>query len=246
MKTIRCLSVLLALCLWAGAAAGAEETAAEAFRTVGGYVTFGTYPQEADGSDSTPIEWLVLAYDEAGHRALLLSRYALDARPYNAEFMDMTWEKCTLRAWMNDEFYHRAFSEAEQALILVTEVDNSNKQRYSGWSYSGGADTQDRVFLLSYREAKNYLGVRSNVVEGAVQNKRSRVVPTAYALSRGAYASKYNLSEDGRQAGWWWLRQPGVNQHYAAVVNTDGSLYHYYVHRGYGCVRPALWISVPE
>ena len=48
---------------------------------VGDYVTFGRYPQTEAGNDQTPIEWLVL--DIIGNQALLLSRYGLDAVPYN-------------------------------------------------------------------------------------------------------------------------------------------------------------------
>ena len=36
----------------------------EALKTVGESVTFGAYHQAADGIDRTPIEWLVLDYDE--------------------------------------------------------------------------------------------------------------------------------------------------------------------------------------
>ena len=54
----------------------------------GDYVTFGTYPQTASGTSSTPIEWLVL--DVKGDQALLLSRYGLDAIPYNRELVEIT------------------------------------------------------------------------------------------------------------------------------------------------------------
>ena len=33
----------------------------------GNYITFGYYPQTADGTDNTPIEWLVLDVDEDIH-----------------------------------------------------------------------------------------------------------------------------------------------------------------------------------
>lgn len=96
---------------------------------VGNYVTFGTYPQTKAGNDATPIEWLVLARD--GDKALLISRYALDAQPYNKDYTSVTWETCTLRTWLNGTFYNKAFSSAEQAAILTTNVDNSKNQCYS-------------------------------------------------------------------------------------------------------------------
>ena len=96
------------------------------FRAVGSVVTFGTYPQKADGADSTPIEWLVL--DVQGDRALLLSCRGLDTKQYHTEKTGTTWESCSLRTWLNGEFLERAFSEKEQAGILTTDVDNGRDQ----------------------------------------------------------------------------------------------------------------------
>lgn len=126
--------------------------------TVGNYVTFGTYPQTALGNDQTPIEWLVLARD--GRQALLISRYGLDAKPYNTKLSSTTWEKCTLRTWLNDTFLNKAFSLTEQTAILTTDVDNSKQQCYSGWNPSRENDTKDKVFLLSYAEANKYFGIQ--------------------------------------------------------------------------------------
>ena len=126
----------------------------------GDIITFGHYEQDNNlDNGPEPIEWIILDYDEATHRALLLSRYGLEAKPYNTEEVGTTWEKCTLRSWLNDEFLNAAFSTEEQSAILVTDVDNSDGQCYNGWGTSGGNNTQDRIFLLSYAEANKYLGV---------------------------------------------------------------------------------------
>ena len=45
----------------------------------GDIITFGRY--SVDDWDYSPIEWIVLAKEEA--RMLLLSRYGLDTQPYN-------------------------------------------------------------------------------------------------------------------------------------------------------------------
>lgn len=55
----------------------------------GDYITFGRYPQTAEGNDNTPIEWLVLEKD--GQKALLISRYGLDHQQYHKNFVDVTW-----------------------------------------------------------------------------------------------------------------------------------------------------------
>ena len=56
--------------------------------SIGQIVTLGHYPQTAEGTDQTAIEWIVLDYDEVNHKALLLSRYGLDAMAYNKKYTD--------------------------------------------------------------------------------------------------------------------------------------------------------------
>ena len=221
------------------AATDAREAKIVPFKTVGSYVTFGTYPQTSSGTDQTEIEWLVLDYDETNHKSLLLSRYGLDAKPYNNEYTNITWENCTIRNWLNNEFINIAFTADQQSAILTTAVDNSSSQRYSGWSTSGGNNTQDRIFLLSYTEANRYL----NVTFDNSNNIGSRVAPTDYATSAGAFTRSSNKTSDGR-AGWWWLRSPGYNQDSAAIVNYYGSLFDNNVLDDNGCVRPAFWLNL--
>ena len=203
---------------------------------VGNYVTFGEYPQTAAGEDMTPIEWLVLARD--GNKALLISRYGLDAQKYNTINTGVTWEKCTLRTWLNNAFYNKAFNSAEQTAILITSVDNSKGQGY--WSTEGGNNTQDKVFLLSYAEANKYFGITHD----NSSNTKSRIAPTAYAIAQEAWISFSNNTSDGTAAGWWWLRSPGGGQDCAAYVYANGSLGYSSVSNVSGSVRPALWVNL--
>ena len=218
--------------------ANLAAAARDAKYSVGNYVTFGHYPQTSGGNDSTEIEWLVLA--RYGNKALLVSRYGLDAKPYNTEDTNITWEECTLRTWLNDTFLNKAFTTEEQAGILLTNVDNSSGQGYSRWNTNRGNNTQDKVFLLSYAEANKYLGVTLD----DSSNTKSRVAPTAYAIKQGARTSSDNKTGDGTAAGWWWLRSPGSGQNGAAAVRTDGSLSYGFVISGNAVVRPALWIDL--
>lgn len=216
----------------------AAAAARDAKFAVGNYVTFGTYPQTKAGNDATPIEWLVLAQD--GNKALLISRYGLDAQPYNKDNTSVTWETCTLRTWLNGTFYNKAFSSAEQAAILTTNVDNSKNQCYSGWSTSSGNNTQDKVFLLSNAEANKYFAVTCDNSD----NTKSRVAPTAYAIAQRAYTNSSNETADGTAAGCWWLRSLGSVRSVAANVTPDGSLAYSYVNNDSGSVRPALWVNI--
>lgn len=182
----------------------------------------------------------MLEYDEANHKTLLISKYGLDAVPYNKEYTDITWEQCTLRAWLNGEFLKKSFSMKEQSAILVTDVDNSSSQGYSDWNTNGGNNTQDRIFLLSYAEANRYLGVTHD----GENNTKACVAPTAYAITQGAYISDSIQTADGKPAGWWWLRSPGYYQNGAGVVACIGTLSngvvdasdHHYFLRRYRCL----------
>lgn len=204
---------------------------------VGDYVTFGHYPQTAEGNDNTPIEWLVL--DMQDNKALMISRYGLDCQPYNNSRESITWEECSLRIWLNDTFLNKSFSIREQSAILMTDVDNSIDQGYSGWKSSGGSNTRDKIFLLSCAGANRYFDVNYGST-----NTKSRVQPTEYAIQQGAFTSNSNKTADGRLTGWWWLRSPGTYQNYAAYVYDDGSLDYYLVDDDIVCVRPVLWVDL--
>lgn len=80
----------------------------------------------------------------------MISRYALDCRPYNKSDTAVTWESCTLRAWLNSEFLNEAFNGEEHALIPMVTVSADKNPSYDT---EPGKDTQDRVFLLSIKEA---------------------------------------------------------------------------------------------
>ena len=205
------------------------------------YVKFGTYPQTASGKDKTPIEWLVLEKD--GQKALLISRYSLDNKPYHTKSKNVTWETCSLRAWLNGEFLKKAFTEKEQEAILTTTVDNSKRQGYGSWGRNGEKDTQDKVFLLSYTEAVIYLDL-AGPNESSV---RARVSPTQYAIKKGAYYddSLKSKTADGDYAGRWWLRSPGSQPKEAAYVFYTGCVSYWRVEAATSnAVRPALWVDL--
>ena len=175
----------------------------------GNSIVFGNYPQTKTGNDNTHIEWLVLERD--GETALLISRYALDCKPYNEKQKDTTWEKCTLRSWLNNEFYNMAFSTEEKQYILQSDVSADKNPEYRT---NPGNATKDKVFLLSVVGAKKFFrndGVRM-------------CAPTDYAIQQGAVAS-YGYRVEDRWVGLWWLRSPGGYGSNAAIVDINGSIY---------------------
>ena len=205
----------------ANSPAGRLEAAA-----VGDTVTLGSYEQDGDVSDGAePIEWVVLAKEDG--RALLLSKYALDCSPYSDAFDGVTWATCDLRSWLNGGFYEAAFSAGEQALVAESDLTNPDNE---GCGTSGGADTQDRVFLLSIDEVGQYLPTDEERV----------CLPTAQAVANGVW------TDGDTGACGWWLRSPGRDSRLAAAVGPDGSVSSIgcHVDAGDGAVRPALWVNL--
>lgn len=194
--------------------------------SVGDNIFFGSYEQDGDTSNGKEdIEWLVLAKENK--KILVISKYALDCQPYNSSNTDTTWEECSLRAWMNDDFLNNAFSADEQSKIVATNVSADKNPKYST---DPGNATTDKIFLLSVKEAEKYFS--------SVSARQCK--PTKYAIANGASVI-YNNGNC-----WWWLRSPGSRQSNAARVNIVGSVYYYGSSVNYdgACVRPALWIDL--
>ena len=169
---------------------------------VGKTIEFGNYPQDKDGTEK-PIEWIVMKKE--GNQVLLLSKYVLDAKPYNEEFEDVTWETSDIRQWLNNEFYTTAFNKTEKAKIQTSLIKNEDNSEYGT---SGGNDTEDKVFLLSEKEAETLFSDEEERIAKA----------TEYAEKSGVYVNKEKVA-------WWWLRSPGYHGHHAAVVNKYGWVY---------------------
>ena len=200
----------------------------------GNMVAFGRYEQDNDPANGPePIEWQVLAVEDG--KALLISKYGLDMQQYNP-MIDyktlLTWEECSLRAWLNEEFYENAFSETEKSSIPCETINNPDNPKHSkqiSYKSEGGNDTEDAVFLLSLQEADRYFGSDAD----------RQCFPTAYAVAQGAYAG-----DDGTT--WWWLRSPGKTNMYTGAVNSHGEVDYdgpfYYSNNG--AVRPVIRISL--
>ena len=214
----RIMAFLMLLLLSAAGASAEEGTGRKMVR-------FGHYEQNSIPEDGPEeIEWIVLREEEGA--SLLISRFGLEVLPYHETYGDITWEECSLRAWLNGEFLSAAFTEGERKAILLHETDNGPAQNCAGYGTDGGRDTRDLVFLLSYAEAEAYFP----------DDAARQCSPTAYALSRGAH----HVMHAGRLRGLWWLRSPGNCQYRVSVVYSGGMLNYTYASKASGCVRPVI------
>mgnify|MGYP003279983045 CR=1 FL=1 len=192
---------------------------------VGDTVLFGSYEQDnVINNGKEAIEWLVLAKER--DKMLVISRYALDCQQYNTSNADVTWETCSLRAWLNNTFLNNAFYAEEQAKIQDTNVSDEKNPQYGT---EPDNVVNDKVFLLSVDEVERYFSSDS---ERACR-------PTEYAVANGSY---------NRENGncHWWLRVPRCDSNNGACVCEDGYVASYGIGVTYDIigVRPAMWISL--
>ena len=129
----------------------ADTPASEELRNAvpGSVVSFGSWIQTSDG-EKTPLQWLVTEVSgSGGSRVLtLISLRMIKADAYHKKYSKITWEKCSLREWLNDDFNY-AFSRDEQAQMLTNAT---------------GAGTEDRVWIPSPTElAQIDAGIRGSL-----------------------------------------------------------------------------------
>ena len=198
---------------------------------VGDIIVFGAYEQDNNTSNGKEdIEWLVLAKED--NKILVISDKALDCKPYNQSRDYVTWETCSLRNWLNNDFINAAFTAEERAMIPTVTVSADMNPEYNT---NPGNATKDKVFLLSIVEAEKYF----------TSDEARKCVPTKYAISNGASTSD-SYTKGGKATCLWWLRSPGFDQFIAAYVNYFGPVLRYgrSVGNVSNSVRPAMWITI--
>ena len=198
-------------------------------------IWFGNYYQ-ANNKNKEPIKWRVLSVN--GDEAFLLADSGLDCQKYNRTYSPVTWETCTLRSWLNNEFINNAFADDEKVAIKNTSVINDDNPEYGT---SAGNNTTDRVFILSLSEYLNSAyGFSSDATE---YDQARRIKVTQYAKSKGAGVSD---REGYVGNGYGWLRTPGRNADDAACIFDSGYIVRSgnTVHGSNLVVRPAMHISL--
>lgn len=168
-----------------------------------------------------PIKWRVLNKDN--NDVFLLSDIALDDQRYNEKWATITWEKSSMRSWINGykasenqpeidysnkNFIDTAFSTAQKNAIKTTKVENRNNIHY-GSAGQGGNDTSDKIFLLSEREVYNTDDAKKYgfVLDGEVYDEARRCKCSTYAYAMGTWRNIEDSECNGNAL--WFLRSPG-------------------------------------
>lgn len=188
-------------------------------------------------------EWRVL--DIQNNTALVITEEIIEQRSYHDAYKDITWAECSLRKYLNGEFYDK-FNAADKSRIIPVLNKNPDNQWYGS---KGGADTRDYIFLLSVEEVCIYFGDSLSKLQNPGKNQR-------YWFER---KDENNSKRIARLQGkewdwWWWLRSPGrVNVKAVYIFGTDGNIGiqgnnilkgNLSDGRCTGGIRPALWLRL--
>lgn len=176
-----------------------------------------------------PIAWNVLDYQDG--QILLSAQVCLEGQPFQAVYTGGSadtiaapeggnlndWESSTLRAFLNGAFSDLAFTAEEKALIATVTLDN----RTSGFSTNAYQtcqnDTDDRVFLLSYKDIGN-----EDYGFLATAKARARSF-TDYAVIQGLRPSGEGTTEDGQPSCFYMLRSAGSSSYTITGVSKQGT-----------------------
>ena len=162
--------------------------------------------------DGKEIEWLVV--DEDDESMTLLSKYILDVAPYNIGGGSTTWEKSSIRKYLNEEFYDKVFTSDEKEKVLDSFLDNNENPNTKT---SGGEQTKDKIYLLSIDEVKKYFEDENGF---AYKSLAAKVLDGLdIKLSKNKNSDEWYLGNSV-----FWLRSPGLYDDDASYINYNGSI----------------------
>ena len=205
----------------------------------GDVVRFGCYEQDAIFDNGIePIEWIVLSVN--GTEATLISRYGLEAVKFDeSKALTNIWSECSLRDWLNNVFFEKAFDDYEKNIIKTPMLHNpvnpfvDEQELY---------ETEDKVYIPSYVDVlgrawdeEYYYNVYSDEL-----SQKWKCLLTKYAkeVLKSKFREEYNImyssssdrkqEEDNSDKGVytypWLLRTPGAYDGYVMGVSSTGQL----------------------
>ena len=186
-----------------------------------------------------PIRWRVL--DPAA--GLVMCTTAIDSQPFNSfNFSDgkdghngtaywgnpgknayaNNYAQSSIRQWLVGDFYNTAFSDEQKTNIKSTALNNNCNNTLnglSGYAEYDAPSTNDKVFLLSYAEARNSEYGFVNLTY--LYDSAREIKGSDYAKCQGLY-----VVPGGDYAGnvWWWLRTPKAGTRYACAIGSVGDV----------------------
>ena len=197
----------------------------------------------------SPIEWKILANEEGN--AYALSTLILDSGCYYSGTAARTIDEKTVnpnnyrysdvRTWLNGSFYSKAFALGD-AYIKTTTVDNSAKTTDTGMNPYACEDTEDKVFLPSYRDYKNvdYGFINSEEETSSRQSRTSE-----WSRASGAGVDYGRAEGESQWCGHYWTRSPkSTYMRDVHSIAPDGYIEGSSSNPDYRGVRPAITVEL--
>lgn len=226
-------------------------------------IWFGNYYQsDASGKEKEPIKWRILSVD--GKDAFLFADGAVEMGSFCEKDEDedkiptdnLNWGISTIRSYLNgyagtenilktdyskDNLLAGAFTDKEQNAIMTTTVTaDKNPQKSS----DQGADTKDKLYLLSAAEA-------SNKEYGFINDAARRFYNTnAYVHAGGKGTTPVGVTAEIGYA--WWTRTMGGEYSQQYIYAVASELYgNFHIDGCYAaspgfCIRPAMHLDLEK
>ena len=132
-----------------------------------------------------PITWNILSNNNGEY--YLLSSTLLDAHRFDDD--SNNYKDSEIRAWLNNEFYNSAFA-FNSGYIKTTNVDNSASTTHSNSNPNVCENTQDKVFLPSY---KDYLNESYGFTSSTNRTELRECKTTDWTRAKGTW-NNYNYT----------------------------------------------------
>ena len=190
------------------------------------------YEAEINVFKFEPIEWDVL--EEKDGKAIIITNNIIDYKPSTSYYYGSTakYDSSDIRKWLNDDFYNTAFSNSEKEKITISHVSNGRDETCisdTQTSVTSCDDTDDKVYLLSYKEAITYY-----------KNETSR------QAHETDYAKNFTIpASDGEiYLNYWRLRSSGWNFFNPATVMDLGYITNELFREDNCGIRPVMCIDL--
>ena len=150
-----------------------------------------------------PILWRVLKITD--NKAMIVSEKLIDGQEFSilkkrerkkAKINKNNYEYSFVRQWLNNEFFETAFNDIEKSAVETIVVCNAASTTRNEINPYACNDTEDKVSLLSFQEAKTLFE----------NNKARWKKVTEYAKMQGCFG--YRTHDAKYDNSSWWLRSP--------------------------------------
>lgn len=196
-------------------------------------IQFGSYYYQKNDADRRPIDWIVLNKNEETKEALLMSKYILDYKKFNDGYeTKVSWDRCSLRTWLNTEFLNKAFSNVEMSVIV-------DKTLMSEIKFATSISTIDKVFCLSHDECKDYFP------EYDGRYKKDYGLNIAPLTDYAIYISDDKIQNDNGVGNYWLRDLSSLGDEIEYMTSEGFDTFTHVSSNRYETigVRPAIWVK---